>query len=250
MCSGGHRMKSIERFASLLSYASVEAWRERIFQIGNDLGYKSTMLAIIPGRNVPVEAAAAFLQSNYSPRWRNKYDDEKMGHVDPTVSHCATKSIPLIWSPDIFSSPRQAELYEEACCYGLRSGVTLPMHGPNGELGMLCFVSDTRPDKNFMREATRNIPELSLFRDFILETSMQFMRHTVPAEQPVRLTPRELECLKWGATGKSSWEIGQILHCTEAAVNFHFSNIRRKFNTTTRNQAVIKAIHMGIIIPA
>lgn len=242
-------MKSIERFADLMSYASVETWRDRIFQIGNDLGYERTLLAIFPNLNTPIEADFAFLHSNYSPKWRSKYDDEKMGHVDPTVSHCATKSIPLIWSPDIFSTYRQKEMYEEACGYGIRSGVTLPIHGASGELGVLCFVSDMKPGKSFEHEAICNIPELTCFRDFIFETSTKFMRQPAQAEQPVTLTPCELECLKWGATGKSSWEIGQILHCTEAAVNFHFANIRRKFNTGSRHQAVIKAIRMGIIIP-
>ena len=69
------------------------------------------------------------------------------------------------------------------------------------------------------------------------------------AEKPASITRRELECLKWSAAGKSSWEIGQILNCSEATVNFHFSNLRRKFNTSTRQQAVIKAISMGLIHP-
>jgi len=40
-----------------------------------------------------------------------------------------------------------------------------------------------------------------------------------------------------------------LLNCSEATVNFHFSNIRRKFNTNSRQQAVVKAIHMGLINP-
>ena len=96
-------MKSIEQFAGLASYTTVESWRDRIFKLGNDLGYSRTTLAIFPDSTVPMEAEFAFHHSNYSPKWRSKYDEEKMGHIDPTVSHCATKSIPLIWSPSIFS---------------------------------------------------------------------------------------------------------------------------------------------------
>ncbi len=242
-------MDSIELFADLMGFDCIENWRDRIFQLGNELGYEKSLLAIFPDRNAPIEADFAFLHSNYSPKWRSKYDDEKMGHVDPTVSHCATKSIPLIWSPDIFAARRQKEMYEEACGHGLRSGVTLPIHGANGEMGVLCFVADTRPDKVFEREAIRNIPELSCLRDFIFETSIQFMKQPLVGERPVTLTPRELECIKWCATGKSSWDMGQILNCTESAVNFHFTNIRRKFRTSSRRQAVVKAIRMGIITP-
>lgn len=242
-------MKSIERLSDLMSYVNIEDWRNRIFQIGYELGYERILLAIIPDKKSATEAGAAFLQSNYSTEWRCKYDDDKMGYIDPTVSHCATKSIPLIWTPDIFAAPKQKEMYEEACGHGLRSGLTLPIHGANGELGMLCLVSDIKPDKKFECEVIRNIPELSCFRDFISETSQRFMMQPAHNGKPIFLTPRERECLKWCAAGKSSWDIGQILDCTEAAVNFHFTNIRRKFSTSSRRQAVVKAIHMGIIAP-
>ncbi|WP_242485825.1 LuxR C-terminal-related transcriptional regulator [Pseudomonas sp. TH41] len=38
------------------------------------------------------------------------------------------------------------------------------------------------------------------------------------------LTAREKEVLLWSAAGKFSWEIGRIFNCTEAGVNYHFSN--------------------------
>lgn len=242
-------MKSIERYADLMRRSTLEDWRNQVFKLGSDLGYERTLLAIFPDRHAPVEAEFAFLHSNYSPDWRSKYDAEKMGHVDPTVIHCASKSIPLIWSPEIFSARKQKEMYEEACGHGLRSGVTLPIHGAKGELGVLCFVTGTKPDQRFQRDTHRNLPELSCFRDFIFESSLQFMKPSCPTEKPDSITCRELECLKWSAAGKSSWEIGQILHCSEATANFHFSNLRRKFNTTTRQQAVIKAINLGLIHP-
>jgi LuxR family quorum-sensing transcriptional regulator LasR len=242
-------MKSIERFADLMRRSTVEDWRNQVFKLGSDLGYERVMLAISSDPHAPAEAGFFFVQSNYSPDWRNKYDAEKMGHVDPTVTHCISKATPLIWSPGIFSARKQQEMYEEACGYGLRSGVTLPIHGARGELGALCFVTDVKPDQRFRRDTNLNIPELSCLRDFIFETSLQFMQPSCPAEEPASITHRELECLKWSAAGKSSWEIGQILNCTEATVNFHFNNLRRKFNTTSRQHVVIKAINLGLIHP-
>lgn len=242
-------MKFIERFSDLIGCGSLEDWRNRIFKLGCDLGYEQTRLAILPDPHAPVEAEHAFQQSNYSSDWMEKYTAEKLHHVDPTFSHCINKSTPLIWSPEIFSARKQKEMYEEACGYGVKSGVTLPIHGAKGELGIVCFVSDIKPDKRFHRDANHNLPELSCFRDFILESSLQFMKPSRQTEKPISVTPRELECLKWGAEGKSSWTIGQILRCTESAVNFHFCNIRRKFGTNSRQQAIIKAISLGLIHP-
>ncbi|MNP84660.1 Transcriptional activator protein LasR [compost metagenome] len=63
----------------------------------------------------------------------------------------------------------------------------------------------------------------------------------------ISLTAREKEVLQWSAAGKSSWEIGRIFNCTEAGVNYHFANIRRKFGVSSRGLAVVKALELGLI---
>jgi LuxR family quorum-sensing transcriptional regulator LasR len=144
-------------------------------------------------------------------------------------------------------------MYEEASGYGLRSGVTLPMHGPKGELGILCFVNDAKPSKQFERDAGHVLPELSLLRDVAFQSGADFALMGLgsdgvdaPAEMQA-LTVRELECLKWAMAGKTSWETGRILGVSESTVNFHVSNINRKLGVHHRNQAVIKAIRLGIL---
>jgi DNA-binding CsgD family transcriptional regulator len=69
-------------------------------------------------------------------------------------------------------------------------------------------------------------------------------RQKTPA---IKLTSREKEVLQWSAKGKSSWEIGQIVSCTEAGVNYHFCNIRRKFGVRSRWIAVVMALEQGLI---
>lgn len=241
-------MKFVERFAELINCSTLDAWQHKIFTLASDLGYEQTLLAILPNRHTPIESAFAFLHSNYSPAWRGKYDEQKFEHVDPTVAHIVGNSTPLIWEPRIFATHKQQEMYEEASSFGIRSGVTLPIHGYGGELGMLCFVSDCSPGKAFQRHVSANLPQLSCFRDFIFDSSVRFMR-SPHQETLVHVTNRELECLKWAAVGKSSWEIGQILNCSEATVNFHFGNIRRKLNSKSRQQAMVKAIRLGLISP-
>jgi LuxR family quorum-sensing transcriptional regulator LasR len=81
----------------------------------------------------------------------------------------------------------------------------------------------------------------------LLSPSVSFMKFALLHEELADISNRELECLKWCAEGKSSWEIGKILNCSEATVNFHFVNIRRKFSSNSRQQAVIKAIRLGLI---
>ena len=239
-------MKSAERFADLVSCDSVTAWRDLVSKLAGELGYERSLVAIFPNRDSPIEVKYAFLHTSYPDEWIDAYDSLKFGKIDPVVHHCIDKSIPLIWSPDIFFARTQRELYEEACKFGIRSGVTLPIHGTHGELGILCFVNDEKPGWRFRQEAYHKLPELSYLRDVIFETALPFIK---PAKLPpdFPLTPRELECVKWCAAGKSSWDISQILHCSEAAVNFHFANLRRKFGVKSRQQVVVKAIASKLI---
>lgn len=65
--------------------------------------------------------------------------------------------------------------------------------------------------------------------------------------QKIKLTNREKEILQWSAAGKSSWEIGRIVSCTEAGVNYHFCNIRRKFGVRSRWIAMVMALEQGLI---
>ncbi len=237
-------------FSQLLRCHSEERWRDLVFKFGSDLGYVGSLVAMFPDHRMPVDPKLALLHCNYSSSWRTKYEQGNLWQIDPTVAHCMTRSTPLVWQPEDFSAPEQRIMYEEAYRHGIRAGIALPMHGAGGEFGILCFVTDSEPDKSFRRGAQRRIPQLSCLRDFVLESSLRFMRLRKTAGEASSVTRRELECLRWSAAGKTSWEIGRILFCSEATVNFHLTNLRRKFGVASRQQAVVKAIRLGLISAA
>ena len=157
--------------------------------------------------------------------------------------------LPLVWEPDAFVKEKQHALYEEACHFGIRSGITMPIHGCHGEAGLISFATDVLPGKTFTERVSHFIADLSLLRDYAFQSSLKYMRAHGAAEPVPHLTKRELEVLKWVMAGKSSWEISRITDCAEATVNFHISNIRQKFGVNTRQQALVKAIALGIVTP-
>ncbi|MGO8918359.1 MAG: response regulator transcription factor [Stellaceae bacterium] len=65
----------------------------------------------------------------------------------------------------------------------------------------------------------------------------------------VALNEREIQSLTWAARGKTSAEIAQILGLKKRTVDFHIDNARTKLGTTTRIEAVIKAISGRLIEP-
>jgi LuxR family quorum-sensing transcriptional regulator LasR len=240
-------MLQLSQLLRFIESRTEAAWSAALFDVAKSLGFTSVMYAALPSRHASLESS--FLHSNYSQDWRRHYEAEKLHHVDPTVQHCMTSVLPLVWEPDSFGRQAERAVYEEASGYGIRSGITFPMHGCNGEAGLISFASDTKPDKTFNEQLTQFMADLSLVRDYAFESSLPFLRAKCHTDPVPHLTRRELEVLKWVMAGKSSWEISRITDCAEATVNFHISNIRQKFNVSTRQQALVKAIALGIINP-
>jgi LuxR family quorum-sensing transcriptional regulator LasR len=113
---------------------------------------------------------------------------------------------------------------------------------------MMCFVNDSNVTEAFRRHVNVTLPNLVLLRDLVMDTSQRHVNTHAQTLLP-KLTPRERECLKWTARGKSTWEISQILNCSEAVVNFHMKNIRTKFGVTSRRAAAVIAAQLGLIDP-
>jgi len=61
------------------------------------------------------------------------------------------------------------------------------------------------------------------------------------------LTARELDCLRWVALGKTSWETGTIMGLTERTVNFHMARVCDKLGVCRRQAAVAVALQTGLL---
>lgn len=240
-------MVEVGRMMSLFEVDEESSWSEALFDFGKSLGFEQVLYGVVPSKHSRLETA--FLRSNYASDWRSHYDSERLAYIDPTVAHCLTSAVGVVWQPELFQTTPQRQMYEEACGHGIRAGVTLPVHGPSGEFGVISFASDALPDQHFSRRVQEQLPTLSMIRDYAFASSLHFIGTRDAPELPPRLTRRELEVLNWVMVGKSSWEISRITRCSEATVNFHIGNIRQKFNVNTRQQALVKAIRMGIITP-
>jgi DNA-binding NarL/FixJ family response regulator len=63
----------------------------------------------------------------------------------------------------------------------------------------------------------------------------------------LHLTEREQEVLKWLTQGASNEEIAQYLYVTVATVKAHLTSIFAKLEVTSRTQAIVTALKLGLI---
>lgn len=62
-----------------------------------------------------------------------------------------------------------------------------------------------------------------------------------------RVTPRELEILKWLENGKTTWDISVILSRSERVVKWHVNNLMQKLCAQNRTQAVAIGLRLGLL---
>ena len=81
----------------------------------------------------------------------------------------------------------------------------------------------------------------------ILIVEIQPETNDKPRSNKVELSERELEILKLVATGASNKEIAQQLYISANTVKVHLRNIFAKINATTRTEAAMYAVQIGLV---
>lgn len=216
---------------------------------GEGLGFAYiTYLAVsVPGQDRP-DGSFPFLVSSYPPGWVARYQRKNFLRADPVVLNAMTKLRPLVWGGEdgLGSLDRkQRRVLGEAREYGIHGGVTVPVHGPGSELGLLTVARDH--GGRTVRQAGPALMQALL--EIGLQTHMAVTRRLMTRTPPAHrgLTDQERHCLEWTARGKTSWEISVILGRAEATVNFHLKNAVAKLNARNKCSAAAKAVAHGLI---
>ncbi len=189
--------------------------------------------------------------SGYPDEWYARYTKQGYMLIDPAVKHCDTHNTPLIWEFMEFSdkqAQRAKKFMSEAAEFGLRSGITIPIHGAHGEVAVLSMVREEEAQKS-RSLILSSMPTIQFLSFYIHEGVRNVMSTGSTAVGQIQLTNREKECLLWAAEGKSSWEISKILNISENTVIFHIKNTSKKLNVANRQQAIARAIAYGLITP-
>ncbi|RWQ12615.1 MULTISPECIES: LuxR family transcriptional regulator [unclassified Mesorhizobium] len=181
---------------------------------------------------------------NYPDEWQKWYFENGYHRIDPIIKASRKRSGVFLWSEvykDASTTDEERRIFDEAATFGLRSGISVPLHGPGGRVGFMSFAQ--RLDRELQNRAMT----------YLQLAAIHFHRRTEKLislsdiEAIPNLSAREKECILWTSRGKSSWEIGKILGISYNTVNFHVKNAKKKLDTSSRTLAAMKAMSLGII---
>ncbi len=189
------------------------------------------------------------LISTYPTTWTTHYLQRHYERFDPVIIQALRNPQPFEWGLGVGPPTRsklQQELFEEAARFGIRYGFTIPIHDNRGAVAAVTFAADARRTQ-FERSIKEHARVLQLM-------AMYFHAHArrkFAADQLVNgvaLSPREMECLRWAAQGKSAWDTGRILGISRHTVAFHLDNAKTKLGVRSTIQAVARLMASKAII--
>jgi DNA-binding CsgD family transcriptional regulator len=265
--NGGEKKAACPPLVAEKSNASLEssdARRLLYFDVASDISCATSTESLKNACNAATEAFGCdyYLFGGYYPivesivvsssfpyEWRAKYNAGGYIAIDPTVKHCWANTSPIIWQNIEYPEGKAGELERvlmgEAFEFGLRSGISIPMHGSGAEGCMLSLVSrKENADFEYHDHAG-----LQVIAHAMHEATKRIIAKAGASPTAESLTPREIECLSWTAKGKTSWATSRILDVSENTVIFHLRNAIKKLEVTNRSHAVAKAAAHSKITP-
>ncbi|MFQ2194556.1 LuxR family transcriptional regulator [Aeromonas jandaei] len=214
-----------------------------------EMGYDYYRFALIIPMSMQRPKVVLFNQCPDS--WVQAYTDNNMLACDPVIQLARKQTLPIYWNRlderARFLQEGSMDVMGMAAEFGLRNGLSFPLHGAAGENGILSFITSERASSDLLLESS---PVLSWMSNYIFEAAIRVVRYNmVETSYPETLTERETECLFWASEGKTSSEIACILGITERTVNYHLNQVTRKTGSMNRYQAIAKGVSSGILLP-
>lgn len=242
-------MWTSNKLLALIERAQTAQSLKDLYQLGAILAAESAADHFLHALLVPVSLAKPKIQiiSGFPAEWRAHYTRQGYMIIDPTIRHCLQHVTPLSW--DALSRDAAVRGFmAEAAEHGLKSGVSIPLHGRRGESAMLSLACDQ--DNAVRRQDLHQyLPLVQAVLPYYHEAALRLSTVGAEVNADVNLTAREKECLLWTAEGKTAWEIGVILGIAERTVVAHLEAAGKKLGVVNRPHAVARAVLQQLITP-
>lgn len=185
-----------------------------------------------------------YVAVTYPPEWVERYRARGYLSIDPAIQIGLRRLLPIDWDEFGKGEGDLRQFFGEASEFGLgRRGISFPVHGYRGDRALLSVTADSshREWHWARRTAFRHFPIIAAhLHDAVLGTGGVFR------SQP-RLSPRELECVRWTSEGKTVWECGVILGLSPHTVRCYLESARYKLGASSNTHAASLATKSGLL---
>jgi LuxR family quorum sensing-dependent transcriptional regulator len=174
--------------------------------------------------------------------WAKMFEEKNFASVDPIVHQMLIQHTGFRWR-DVRKRARgvAAEVMDSARDFSMNDGFGVPVHGRGGS--KVVGVTMAGPECMLGPREEASLHLATIYFEARLE-ALRRRDANQPRPATVQLTPRERDCLSWVASGKTDWEIGQILGISTATTKEYVNRAMHKLDAVSRAQAVAIAIQL------
>jgi LuxR family transcriptional regulator, quorum-sensing system regulator CinR len=199
--------------------------------------YHSSKLGVSPSLD-------PYIRLTYPASWIKRYLQMGYVDIDPVLREGFQRTLPFSWSDLKVGSAAEASLLADALAHGIGPhGFSIPMVSKQGHRGLFSIsFSGSEPEwAGFLNANQHALIQIAnrLHRRVITE---------IFGEDRPHLSARELECLRWIASGKDATEIAIILNISPHTTRDYLKSARYKLDCVTSAQAVNKAVQLGLLV--
>lgn len=173
--------------------------------------------------------------------WGPAYN--KVCDSDPLIRDAEGEDHPRLWRSAQHGAEESAftAVLQQ---FGLDCVYMVPTRGTHYSSGLLMLYGCTGNTAPTLEHDSRLQAQVSWMAQ---QTLRAVKRSGVAAKTPPRLSPREIDCLRWAAEGKTSWETGRILGIAESTVTHHLKHATSKLGVPKRQAAIVRAMSLGLL---
>ncbi|RQP24299.1 helix-turn-helix transcriptional regulator [Piscinibacter terrae] len=215
-----------------------------VLSFARDLEFEQ-VTAMVAEDRIGSETRFAWV-ANMPEEYREICENVTRAKCDPVMQHCKRHGTPIAWNQTTYVTVDQGEQWEEQARFGYCTGITFALHLPHGHHFWIGVDRDQELP-NDRREVERMTGNLMLFAVSVQEAAMQVLLPTTRERVCARLTPRELDTIRWTMEGKTAWEVAQILSISEQTAVRHLNNATHKLGCVNKHHAVVKALRLGLL---
>ncbi|SMN02093.1 Transcriptional activator protein LuxR [uncultured Candidatus Thioglobus sp.] len=188
------------------------------------------------------ENSIAFWTCN--ERWIEHYNKQGYTNNDPKIRYADSNHLPIFWDVKVIQdqlAKKQSDdigFWQDSIKMGVAHGVTIPIRGVAGSKGSLCVALNTRAD------GEKLLPNYEVWAMYV-HSHVERIYGLAQLSKP--LSKRELEVLKWTATGECCEQVAQRLCISNNTVLFHLRNLRKKLGVVNKHQMIARALSLRLV---
>lgn len=237
---------NLQRYEQVSQADDLASFRQGLVDFANDLDFGLVVGVLAIEHRGPGAKTEYVAVGNTPEAFLEISRDNSVARRDPVHQRLMSLTKPLIYDQSFYVDAGAGELWEMYAPFGYRTGIAVGVQMP-GYRRLLLGIDREEPLPTDPIKLNRMVADLQLLAVHAQDAAGRLLLSNRSPQAEVRLPVRQLEVLRLTMEGKSAWVVGSLLGISENTVNYHMKQLFKQLNVSTKQQAVLKALDLGLL---